>query len=182
MKRVVLRADDKGRLSISALDANNNGHGHRFTGPKYTNDASTGTKTRVTIEHTIDHEDACALREYVTHFEEAAGEIPSYITELTRTFNFWKRALHHACSPSAHPSLKIREQTVRAELVQTLKSVAAELESEPQRPRIDYDILAWDVSDAIAKTDDDHQLDLSMDAIKAELPEFIRRCQERGNR
>lgn len=35
------------------------------------------------------------------------------------------------------------------------------------------DILAWDISDAFAKTIDDHGLDFGMDEIKAALPDFI---------
>lgn len=38
---------------------------------------------------------------------------------------------------------------------------------------VDLDMLAWDLSDAFAKTDDDHHLDLGMDEIRAALPAFL---------
>lgn len=38
---------------------------------------------------------------------------------------------------------------------------------------IDLDMLAWDISDAIAKTIDDHHIDAGMGAIKLALPAFL---------
>jgi hypothetical protein len=37
-------------------------------------------------------------------------------------------------------------------------------------------IMAWDVSDAIAKTADEHGIDIGVDAIEPNLPAFIAAC------
>lgn len=42
--------------------------------------------------------------------------------------------------------------------------------------KFNYEIMAWDVADAIAKTADEHGIDLGMDAIELNLPAFIAAC------
>jgi hypothetical protein len=42
--------------------------------------------------------------------------------------------------------------------------------------KIDYETMSWDVADAIAKTADEHGIDLGMGAIKPNLPAFIEAC------
>jgi hypothetical protein len=41
---------------------------------------------------------------------------------------------------------------------------------------IDYDLMAWDVSDALAKSAGDGTIDVGMDAIRPHLPAFIEAC------
>lgn len=38
---------------------------------------------------------------------------------------------------------------------------------------VDLKMLAWDLSDAFAKTENDHNLDLGIDEIRAALPAFL---------
>lgn len=37
-------------------------------------------------------------------------------------------------------------------------------------------LIAWDVSDAFAKTEDEHHFNLGMEAIQANLPAFVKAC------
>lgn len=41
---------------------------------------------------------------------------------------------------------------------------------------VDYDIMAWDVSDAIAHASLEHGIDLGINAVKLNLPTFIEAC------
>lgn len=43
----------------------------------------------------------------------------------------------------------------------------------PELPQETWEILAWDISDALAKTTDDHGADVGMDAIQPALPAFL---------
>lgn len=43
------------------------------------------------------------------------------------------------------------------------------------------DLLAWDISDAFAKTEDDHRLDFGLDDIRAALPAFIAAVQNNAH-
>jgi hypothetical protein len=42
--------------------------------------------------------------------------------------------------------------------------------------KVDYEMMSWDVADAIAKTADEHGIDIGMDAIEPNLPAFIAAC------
>jgi hypothetical protein len=42
--------------------------------------------------------------------------------------------------------------------------------------KVDYEMMSWDVADAIAKTADEHGIDIGMAAIEPNLPTFIEAC------
>lgn len=92
--RVVIEADTRGRLTISTLDADGYGGGHRFCGPKQISDAVAGIVTPVAITHDLDGDDA---RELV-HCARVLDEIllpglPGEWAALADAQNMLRRAL-----------------------------------------------------------------------------------------
>jgi hypothetical protein len=47
------------------------------------------------------------------------------------------------------------------------------MSDQPNLDDLNLDMLAWDISDAIAKTIDNHGIDVDMNAIKPALPAFL---------
>jgi hypothetical protein len=63
--KIVLTGDRKGRVNISALDANDCGHGYRLAGPKYINDRVAGVVTPTTFDVELGAEEVDELHSYL---------------------------------------------------------------------------------------------------------------------
>lgn len=73
--RVVVEADSKGRLSISAEDAEGIGGGYRLAGPKYVGDLVSGTRqAKTVVRHELDAEDARRIRQYLDIVDEITDQ------------------------------------------------------------------------------------------------------------
>lgn len=69
--RVVIEADSKGRLSISAEDADGYGGGFRLAGPKYVGDCVPGaSEARTVVRHELSAEDVAEIRRYLAIWDE----------------------------------------------------------------------------------------------------------------
>ena len=74
-KRVVIEADSKGRLSISAVDAEGIGGGYRLAGPKFVGDMVPGARqARTVVRHELDAEDVQRIRDYLDIADEITGQ------------------------------------------------------------------------------------------------------------
>ena len=68
---VVIEADSKGRLTISAMDDDGYGHGYRIAGPKHIYDQLPGdTKAKVVVDHELDERDVKEIRIYLKIWDE----------------------------------------------------------------------------------------------------------------
>lgn len=69
--RVVIEADSKGRLSISAENAEGIGGGYRIAGPKYVGDLVPGARqARTVVRHELTAGDVEQIRRYLAVWDE----------------------------------------------------------------------------------------------------------------
>ena len=67
--RVIIEADVKGRMNISALNDKGTGHGYRLAGPKFYGDDAKVISTAV-----LDDRAVKAIREYLAIYDQIAAE------------------------------------------------------------------------------------------------------------
>lgn len=73
--KVIIEADSKGRINISAVNDQGVGDGHRLAGPKYVGDLVPGAKqAKLLAWKELDAQDIAALRQYCDIWDEIHGK------------------------------------------------------------------------------------------------------------
>ena len=107
--QVVLEGDTKGRASISALDEDGAGHGHRLAGPKYIGDTVSGNYARATFRVELKDDDVEALHSYLRiwdgiHLSDGAPEWAALVAASDR----YRQATNLLARVSAYPDFPVK--------------------------------------------------------------------------
>lgn len=131
--KVVIESDTKGRISISALDDEGLGTGHRLAGPKFTSGGGRPLATAV-----LDDEDVRSIRGYLRDWDELhlTGHVAPAVLALSGAVD---RYLGHRAGQVRFPEyvgepINVqRSERLRGELLDAIKAAGAVL-AAPAEP------------------------------------------------
>lgn len=132
--KVVLAGDARGRVSISALDEKDTGHGYRLAGPKYVEDYARGIKTPQTFRVELGDRDVVELHSYLRIWDEIhLGDDLSEWGSLVEASDRYRRATTDLARVRKYPNFpterlaQLEEARVKAwaRLVQCAAALAS---------------------------------------------------------
>jgi hypothetical protein len=114
--RVVIEADSKGRLSISAETDEGTGGGYRLAGPKYVNDLAPGARRATTVvRHELTADDVARIRDYLRIWDAVNGQKSGIdVVTICGSMRFYDDMLAVAAKETANGAIVLMPHAIVA--------------------------------------------------------------------